>query len=84
MVKHGIPTVTFGAGQNDIHTVDECVDLDEFDRAARWRWGWRRWGEFSTSNNGAIATRYGTWLILQRDRARAEGGLSCSTPPSNI
>ena len=30
---HGIPTVTFGAGQNDIHTVDEWVDLDEFDRA---------------------------------------------------
>lgn len=30
MVKHGIPTVTFGAGQNDIHTVKEWVDLPEF------------------------------------------------------
>lgn len=30
MVKHGIPTVTFGAGQNDIHTVKEWVDLTEF------------------------------------------------------
>jgi tripeptide aminopeptidase len=29
-VKHGIPTVTFGAGQNDIHTVKEWVDLVEF------------------------------------------------------
>ena len=29
-VKHGIPTVTFGAGQNDIHTVKEWVDLPEF------------------------------------------------------
>jgi tripeptide aminopeptidase len=30
MVKHGIPTVTFGAGQNEIHTVKEWVDLPEF------------------------------------------------------
>ncbi len=28
--KHGIPTVTFGAGQNEIHTVKEWVDLPEF------------------------------------------------------
>jgi tripeptide aminopeptidase len=31
MVKHGIPTVTFGAGQNEIHTVKEFVDLVEFE-----------------------------------------------------
>lgn len=31
MVKHGIQTVTFGAGQNDIHTVKEWVDLTEFE-----------------------------------------------------
>ena len=41
MVKHGIPTVTFGAGQNEIHTVKEWVDLPEFGRAAGWRWHWR-------------------------------------------
>ncbi|MGE0700699.1 MAG: M20/M25/M40 family metallo-hydrolase, partial [Hyphomicrobiaceae bacterium] len=35
LVKHGIPTVTFGAGQVDPHTVDEWVDLDEFDKACR-------------------------------------------------
>lgn len=29
-VKHGLPTVTFGAGQYDIHTVKEYVDLAEF------------------------------------------------------
>jgi tripeptide aminopeptidase len=29
-VRHGIPTVTFGAGQNQIHTVDEFVDVDDF------------------------------------------------------
>ncbi len=27
LVKHGIPTVTFGAGQNEIHTIKEFVDL---------------------------------------------------------
>ena len=32
MVQHGIPTVTFGAGQNEIHTVKEWVDLTEFER----------------------------------------------------
>jgi tripeptide aminopeptidase len=32
MVRHGIPTVTFGAGQNEAHTVDEWIDLDEFER----------------------------------------------------
>ncbi len=31
MLKHGIPTVTFGAGQNEIHTVKEWVDLVEFE-----------------------------------------------------
>ncbi|HEX3149987.1 MAG TPA: M20/M25/M40 family metallo-hydrolase [Gemmataceae bacterium] len=30
MVKHAIPTVTFGAGQNEIHTVKEWVDVPEF------------------------------------------------------
>ncbi len=35
MVKHGIPTVSFGAGQNEIHTVKEFVDLTEFDSACR-------------------------------------------------
>lgn len=28
--RHGIPTVTFGAGQHDIHTIKEYVDLAEF------------------------------------------------------
>jgi tripeptide aminopeptidase len=35
MVKHGIPTVTFGAGQNEIHTVKEFVDLTEFGDGCR-------------------------------------------------
>src|SRR5262245_6449639 len=30
LVKHGVPTVTFGAGQAEIHTLDEYVDLKEF------------------------------------------------------
>jgi tripeptide aminopeptidase len=33
MAKHGLPTVTFGAGQNEIHTVNEWVDLNEFETA---------------------------------------------------
>src|SRR5262249_7416188 len=33
MVRHGVPTVTFGAGQNDVHTIDEWINLDEYDRA---------------------------------------------------
>jgi tripeptide aminopeptidase len=32
MVRHGIPTVTFGAGQNEPHTIDEWINLDEYDR----------------------------------------------------
>jgi tripeptide aminopeptidase len=35
LVRHGIPTVTFGAGQNGAHTVDEWVDLAEFEAACR-------------------------------------------------
>lgn len=35
MVKHGVPTVTFGAGQNEIHTVKEYVDLVEFESGCR-------------------------------------------------
>jgi tripeptide aminopeptidase len=30
IVRHGIPTVTFGAGQNNIHMVGEYVDLAAF------------------------------------------------------
>ena len=29
-VRHGIPTITFGAGQNNVHTVEEYVDVPEF------------------------------------------------------
>jgi tripeptide aminopeptidase len=35
MVRHGIPTVTFGGGQNNPHTLDEFVDLKEFADACR-------------------------------------------------
>jgi tripeptide aminopeptidase len=30
LVKHGVPTVTFGAGQAEIHTVNEYVVIPEF------------------------------------------------------
>jgi tripeptide aminopeptidase len=30
MVRHGIPTITFGAGQRDVHTIEEWVDLSDF------------------------------------------------------
>jgi tripeptide aminopeptidase len=30
LVRKGVPTVTFGAGQHNIHTVEEYVDLPEF------------------------------------------------------
>ncbi len=33
MVRHGIPTVTFGAGQNEVHTVKEWINLTEYERA---------------------------------------------------
>jgi tripeptide aminopeptidase len=33
MVRHGIPTVTFGAGQNEPHTIDEWINLDDFEQA---------------------------------------------------
>lgn len=35
LVKHGIPTVTFGAGQNAIHTVDEWVDIGLYEQGCR-------------------------------------------------
>jgi tripeptide aminopeptidase len=34
-VRHKVPTVTLGAGQNAIHTVDEFVDLNEFAAGCR-------------------------------------------------
>lgn len=30
LVRHGVPTVTFGAGQHNIHTTEEYVDIDQF------------------------------------------------------
>jgi tripeptide aminopeptidase len=35
LTAHGIPTVTLGCGQNEIHTVDEWLDLDQFTAACR-------------------------------------------------
>jgi tripeptide aminopeptidase len=35
LVRHKIPTVTFGAGQNNIHTVGEFVDLKMFEEGCR-------------------------------------------------
>jgi tripeptide aminopeptidase len=35
LVKHGIPTVTFGAGQNMIHTIEEYVEVDLFLQGCR-------------------------------------------------
>jgi tripeptide aminopeptidase len=33
--KHGIPTVTIGAGQAEIHTIKEYVNLPEFEKGCR-------------------------------------------------
>jgi tripeptide aminopeptidase len=35
LVKHGIPTVTIGSGQYEIHTVKEYVHLPEFANGCR-------------------------------------------------
>ncbi len=35
LVRHGIPTITIGAGQHEIHTVDEFVDVKEYLDACR-------------------------------------------------
>ena len=35
LVKHGMPTVTIGSGQYEIHTVKEYVDLPEFANGCR-------------------------------------------------
>lgn len=34
-VRNGVPTVTLGAGQNNIHTVEEYVELKDFHTACR-------------------------------------------------
>ncbi len=35
LVRHGVPTVTFGSGQNEVHTVDEWIDIPRFQDACR-------------------------------------------------
>jgi tripeptide aminopeptidase len=35
LVKHGLPTVTFGAGQYEVHTVKEYIHLPEFANGCR-------------------------------------------------
>lgn len=35
LVRHGVPTVTFGSGQAEIHTVNEYVNLDEYIKGCR-------------------------------------------------
>jgi tripeptide aminopeptidase len=33
--KHGIPTITIGAGQAEIHTIKENVNLSEYEKGCR-------------------------------------------------
>ena len=33
--KHGVPTVTIGAGQAEIHTIKEYVNLAEYEKGCR-------------------------------------------------
>lgn len=35
LVKHGVPTVTIGSGQYEIHTINEYIDLPEFAQGCR-------------------------------------------------
>ena len=35
MIAHGLPTVTLGCGQQDIHTVNESLDIDSYLKACR-------------------------------------------------
>jgi tripeptide aminopeptidase len=35
LVRHNVPTITFGAGQHNAHTVEEYVDLTEFEEGCR-------------------------------------------------
>ncbi len=43
LVKHGVPTVTIGAGQYEIHTIRNTSTCRSSWRDAAWRWPWRRW-----------------------------------------
>src|SRR5262249_12731070 len=35
LVRHGIPTITFGAGQRNVHTIEENVELADFVNGCR-------------------------------------------------
>jgi tripeptide aminopeptidase len=35
MTAHGIPTVTLGCGQNQIHTTSEFLDIAAYDHACQ-------------------------------------------------
>jgi tripeptide aminopeptidase len=35
LVRHGIPTITFGAGQRSVHTIEEYVELADFVNGCR-------------------------------------------------
>jgi len=35
LVRHGIPTVTIGAGQNNAHSIGEYIELEDFHNACR-------------------------------------------------
>lgn len=35
VVRHGIPAVTIGVGQREVHKPNEWIDLDDFERACR-------------------------------------------------
>ncbi len=36
LVRHGVPAITFGGGQNNVHTIEEYVNLDDFRDACRY------------------------------------------------
>jgi len=63
MTAHGFPTVTLGCGQHNIHTVDEYLDLDEFETACEIAFDLAgvRQLRLSLRNNAAARPRTARW-----------------------
>jgi tripeptide aminopeptidase len=77
MVKHGIPTVTFGAGQFEIHTVKEYVDLPEFEGACRLALSWRQPSEITGRGTRRGAGDTGTHSRAPAALMNADGRRYC-------
>ena len=85
LTAHGIPTVTLGCGQRNIHSVHEELDIAEFQRARRIALRLATGGDFPIdwADSAKPPATAGCHVEMRRSSGGKFGAAADATAPSN-